>query len=297
MAKQLEDIPITSSDLTEYLDSQSDFNFELRVLKMLRESGIDCEHGGHYEDPVTKKSREFDIRAIQTIGEMRVRMAIECKNIRDNFPILISCVPRHESESYHQVALLNDGAGNLFSSIGRSRATTFTIKNSHSLYKIGEPVGKSTVQVGRQKNGDSLVANDSELFDKWGQCLNSSHDLVERTYWDGENEGRIYKSAVIPFVVVPNDRLWETVYGEDGTRVLDPISTDRCSCYIDKDYVMGTKIASERIWLSHMEIVTFNGLRSFIEQYLKHKESMESIFPREGIKEAVERSMQANNKA
>lgn len=31
-------------------------------------------------------------------------MAIECKNIRDNYPILISFVPRHEQESYHQIA-------------------------------------------------------------------------------------------------------------------------------------------------------------------------------------------------
>jgi len=56
---------IKKDDLVEYLDSCSDFSFELSVLKMLRESDVDCEHGGLYEDPVTGKSREFDIRAIK----------------------------------------------------------------------------------------------------------------------------------------------------------------------------------------------------------------------------------------
>jgi hypothetical protein len=58
---------ILPEDLVEYLNSYSDFSFELAVLKMLRTSDIDCEHGGYYEDPITKKSREFDIRAIKTI--------------------------------------------------------------------------------------------------------------------------------------------------------------------------------------------------------------------------------------
>jgi len=37
---------IKKDDLVEYLDSCSDFSFELSVLKMLRESDVDCEHGG-----------------------------------------------------------------------------------------------------------------------------------------------------------------------------------------------------------------------------------------------------------
>lgn len=118
-------------------------------------------------------------------------MAIECKNIREHFPILISCVPRHKSESYHQIALINEPSNSPLGpvhSLRQSRAKTFSIRDHHSLYKEGEPVGKSTVQVGRQKNDNLLTANDSELFEKWGQCLSSSHDLVDQTYWDGYNE-------------------------------------------------------------------------------------------------------------
>ncbi|TKS62883.1 MAG: hypothetical protein EWM73_02019 [Nitrospira sp.] len=286
---------IGQSDLLEYLNAYSDFSFELAVLKMLRESGLNCEHGGLYEDAVTKKSREFDIRSITAIQRHRVRLAIECKNIRENFPILISCVPRHEQESYHQVALVTEpeSRGSFVSlTIHQSRAKTLSIIGEHSMYKRGEPVGKSTVQVGRAVDG-SISANDSELYEKWGQCLSSAADLVERVYWDdddGNDKQDVYQSMVIPFVVVPNDRLSIVLYDEDGNRVSDPESSNRCSCFIDKDYEMGTKLAGTRMWLSHVEIVTLDGMRSFVQRYLSSEKAICQLFPKEGINAALQRA-------
>lgn len=286
---------IVPSDLLEYLNTYSDFSFELAVLKMLRESGLNCEHGGLYEDAVTKKSREFDIRAITTTQGHRVRLAIECKNTRENFPILISCVPRHEQESYHQVALVGEpesSGGFINLAIHQSRAKTLSICGEHSMYKQGEPIGKSTVQVGRAVDG-SISANDSELYEKWGQCLSSAADLVERSYWDGDKQ-KTYQSMVIPFVVVPNDRLWIVLYDEDGNRVTEPKPSNRCPCFIDKDYEMGTKLAGTRMWLSHVEIVTLNGMRSFVQRYLSSEEAVCQLFPKEGIIAALQRSAETN---
>lgn len=296
MAKLKSD-PIVQSDLLEYLNSYSDFSFELAVLKMLRERGIECEHGGHYEDPVTNKSREFDIRAKKTINQYRIRMAIECKNIRDNFPILISCVPRHEQESYHQIALVSEpkiDSTMIALSIHQSRANTLSIRDQHSLYKASEPVGKSTVQVGRGTD-NAISSNDSELYEKWGQCLASVKELVDSVYWDGsrDDQEKPYLSAVFPFVVVPNGRLWIVSYDEDGNRVSDPTSTDRCSCFIDKDYEMGTKLAKAHMSLSHVEIVTYDGMRSFIEKYVTTEEGMASVFPKEGIRDALTRRIKS----
>ena len=62
MSKLLPD-PITQSDLEEYLSDYADFSFELRVLKVLTDLKLQCQHGGTYEDPVTGKSREFDIKS------------------------------------------------------------------------------------------------------------------------------------------------------------------------------------------------------------------------------------------
>lgn len=279
MAKLKKD-SIALSDLLEYLNSYSDFSFELTVLKMLRDNGIECEHGGYYEDPVTNKSREFDIRAMKTIKQFRVRMSIECKNIRDNFPILISCIPRHKQESYHQIAFVHEPKANshiLSLPVTQSRAEIVNVQNGHSLYKPLDPVGKSTVQVGRATDG-TISANDSELYEKWGQSISSANDLVERTYWDG-NDKESYLSTVIPFVVVPNNKLWLVTYDNNGNRVSDPEPTDRCSCFIGKDYDMGSKLAGARMWLSHVEIVTFDGMQKFVEEYLKTEEGIAQIFP------------------
>jgi len=95
---------------------------------------------------------------------------------------------------------------------------------------------------------------------------------------------------VIPFVVVPNERLWVVLYDEDGKRVSDPELSNRCSCFIDKDYEMGTKIAGTRMWLSHVEIVTLDGMRSFVKRYLGSEEAIGQLFPSEGIIAAFQRA-------
>lgn len=287
----------TQSDFLEYLAGYSDFSFELTVLKMLREHEVACDHGGHYIDPVTSKSREFDIRATKTIDKYRVRMSVECKNIRENFPILVSCVPRHEDESYHQVALVSErkrGVNEFAPAfIHQSRATILDIRGSHSLYGAGEAVGKSTVQVGRSSSDNSITANDSELYEKWGQCLSSLHGMAKDIYWDGDEDDPLdaYMSAAFPFVVVPNGRLWVASYDLDGKCVSNPTQVDRCSCFIGKDYKMGTDLANARLWISHLEIVTLDGLSSFVESHLMTASGMQQVFSPYGIADAYQRAI------
>ena len=161
------------------------------------------------------------------------------------------------------------------------------IRGTHSLYKPGEPVGKSTVQVGRRDNKEGeIFANDSELYEKWGQCLSSADDLIVRTYHDGEDDEIPCLSTVIPFVVVPNGRLWIATYDDDGKLISDPEPTNRCSCFIGKDYEMH-KLPGVQMTLSHVEIVTFDGMRTFVEDYLKSKEDMAKIFPWEALSKSI----------
>ena len=162
-----------------------------------------------------------------------------------------------------------------------------TVNGEHSLYKPGEPVGKSTVQVGRHANENKFIANDSELYEKWGQCLSSANDLVGDTYYDGEADKKIYLSAVIPFVVVPNDRLWTAIYDDDGNLTSGPEPANRCSCFIGKDYEMN-RTTGVRTILSHVEIVTFDGMRNFVEDHLKNPEDIAKIFPPEALSDALD---------
>lgn len=301
MAK-LKNGSIHAADMLEYLDAYSDFSFELAVLKMLRGHEIDCEHGGYYEDPVTKKAREFDIRATRKIENFRVRLSIECKNVREHFPVLVSCVPRQKQESYHQIISASDpapGGSNPLDMphLYRSRVRVYSFVGEHSLYREKEPVGKSTVQVGRALDG-SVSASDGELYEKWGQCLSSLDGHVASAYWDGDSdddEPGPCTSAAFPFVVIPNGRLWEVLYDNSGNRVSPPTQVDRISCFIGKDYQLGTNMVSRKLWISHLEIVTFDGLQSFVEQFLASKDGMTRIFSKDGILDALNRLADRNS--
>lgn len=129
--------------------------------------------------------------------------------------------------------------------------------------------------------------------EKWGQCLSSANDLVDRVYWDGHDDKEGYLSAVVPFVVIPNGRLWMVTYDDEGNRVCDPKPADRVSCFIGKDYEMGTKLASATMSLSHVEIITFEGMRAFIDRHLKTEEGIAKIFPKEGLSDAYKRAVKA----
>lgn len=293
MGKQIRKDPIRATDLMEFLVTASDFDFELRVLRMLRQHGLECRHGGHYEDPITKKSRQFDLRAMKTSSARaytnRIRLAVECKNIGDNFPVLVLCTPRHDSESFHDVVVVTDpklSSGDI--SAFHSRAGAYRMRSQHSIYKVGNMVGKSTVQVGRSIDG-GFTSNDSEVFEKWSQCLSSATDLVDEMYWDGKNEKNAhFISTVIPIVVIPDGRLWVVEYASDGNRCSDPIQSDRCPCFVGKEYEVGNKMASTWMSISHIEIMTFSGLDSFVSAQLCSDMGLSAFFPLEGIVEAMQ---------
>lgn len=293
MAK-LEDSPIGKSDLIDFLSSCSDFSFELQVLKMLRDQDIECQHGGHYTDPVTKKSREFDIRAQKTIGQRRVRLAIECKNIRDNFPVLVSCMPRNIEECYHEIAIIKEPR--LINGISvynreASRVVTLRIQGEYTIYEPKDMVGKSASQVGRAST--NIVVNDAEIYEKWGQCLSSAQDLIDALYRDGEDDksnGSLL-SAVFPIVVIPNGRLWKVDYDEDGNRLTDPEQTDRCSFYVGKKYTSMPGLFSYWLSLSHVELLTYDGLSRFTSNYLASDDGVEKVFHPIGIADAHQRSL------
>lgn len=296
MGKTIRKHAIQRRDLIEFLDSNSDFDFELRTLKLLRQHGLDCAHGGHYEDSLTKKSRQFDLRAMQTRStpacKNRVRLAVECKNIGESFPVLIHCTPRQESESFYDLALVRDtpeSSGNVFAMPAlESRATRIRMKGVYSIYKPGLMVGKGTAQVGRSLDGE-FVSNDSEIFDKWSQCLSSASDLVDEINMDGEEEkDAIYLSMVIPIVVIPDERLWVVEYDRDGQRLSDPSKADRCSCFVGKDYKLGNPMAYKVLTVSHIEIMTFSGFERFIKRWLCCDTGRSELFPLEAVYEATQ---------
>jgi hypothetical protein len=149
-------------------------------------------------------------------------------------------------------------------------------------------VGKSTAQVGRLKDG-TFTSCDEDVFDKWSQSLSSATDLIDEIYWDGKcEEGRWYLSTVIPIVVIPEGQLWVVAYDDDGKRSAPPTQSDRCSCFVNKEYEVGNKLANTRMSISHVEIMTFSGLELFVKEELCSDRGVNEFFSLDGVKAALE---------
>jgi hypothetical protein len=244
---------------------------------------IGCEHGGHYTDPVTKKSREFDIRARKSIENVTARLAVECKNIRANFPIVVSRLPRSKEDSFNEVCQLEDAKpdngpfGLPSRPLGlHGRAQRVTNRKT-TIYPIGELVGKSLSQVGRATD-NSIASGDSEVYEKWGQALASLTNLVEEMSSDGKGKSKPHFSFCIPALVVPNDRLWAVDYDYDGNLVGHAQRVDHCSFFIGKGYSVGFNEPSYVV--SHLELFTLTGFEKFINDRLLSLEGLRSLIGR-----------------
>lgn len=265
MAK-LKNDPVGSTDLIEFLETSSDFAFELACIERMSQLGYSCQHGGLYVDPVTKKARQFDIRAQIDDRQqlLRVRCAIECKNLTESFPLLVMCVPRPGEESFHDLVFSFESTSAPQKSMVdvpglRKVCHAIRIENGLSEYKARSPVGKSLVQVGRA-NDRTLIANDAEVFEKWSQALSSASDLADEAAWDGENHKTTFISLILPILVVPNGTLWQVDYLENGERNGAPAKVDRCSFFVGREYEAGDRMRGSRLTISHLEFVTLAGL-------------------------------------
>jgi len=285
MAKLKPD-PIAKSDVIDFLDNHSDFSFEIKVLNALIRKEFSCEHGGSYTDPTTKKTRQFDIRATQVFGKRFLRLAVECKNLRLNFPLVVSCVPRRDDESFHEISISVNPDKHLLEEPPDvySRAMLAQSKNVHltaerSLYKHGEPVGKSCDQVGRSPS-NNIISGDSDVYAKWSQALSSAHNLTYLACNDGNDRtGDMALSLVFPVLVVPNGCLWMTQYDYDGNRIKDPETVDRCSYFVGLSYYHPGAFSGDELIISHIEFVTLDGLLVFVGEMCGDDDKLDAAFP------------------
>jgi len=257
MAK-LRDAPISAKDLADFATTSSDFGFEMQVLTRLRAGGFSCSHSGTYRDPVTAKIRQFDIRASADRDDSTLALAVECKNLRPNNPLLLSAVPRTSAEAFHDLLVCRPLA----------TYTQFLVQpvaKIASAYKPGEMVGKNTDQVGKVMSGE-LVSDDEATFDKLNQAVNSCQDLV-RTF--SLKVDPPLRRAIVPVLVVPTGLLWQVEYDADGTITMPPHQVKRSALFLDHPWtamsVYGDPISYR---LSHIEMVTFEALTGIAELWL-----------------------------
>jgi len=261
--------PVTKADIEEYLRTSSDFAFELRVLEQLTQAGFTCRHGGTYVDPVTGKDRSFDIRATWIQEASRLQLAVECKNLRPDYPLLVHCSKRTRDEAFHHVALAVDSTRFELpvSAFVKPRPTCKILDRTgaNSLYPEDGYVGKSCAQV--PKNNGTKKPSDSDIYDKWSQSLSSAHDLVvSATAAAPSSSTPVVLTIVLPILVVPDNRLWLVGYGADGHTTIAPEQVDRCPYLVNKPYPVSATLGNASMTLSHVDFVTQSGLQKLIDE-------------------------------
>ena len=169
---------ITPEDIKQVVLSEDDFGHEMRVGNILKRLQLPTlfseevrlfnpEHGGTYIDPVTGKPRQFDYRykIAKADGSQSVHIAIECKNIGADSPVIVCGRPRTDEESFHAF-ILRTGIG-MFEK---------NIVGVQSRYKPDAFVGKSILRIRKNKNGYE-GDSDAEIYDRWSQALASCHGM------------------------------------------------------------------------------------------------------------------------
>lgn len=272
MAK-LKNEPINKDDILEYLQESSDFAFEVSVLRSLVSLGFSCEHAGTYEDPITKKTREFDIRARKRLIDesdfkLNISLSVECKNLRDNFPLLVHCMPRENSECYVDLIWASEPA-NLFPPYENTMRVP--LDGSDSPYEVLMAVGKSCDQIGRRATqAAEITGNDGDVFEKISQAINAGYDLIKEAHYSAE-KGIEVVTLVVPVLVVPNDRIWTVWYKRTGEIEREPVKEGNVEYYLNKSWLVGDSSSEyqRRYCLSHLEIVQIQGIAEMINKYTK----------------------------
>lgn len=267
MAK-LSETKIEKKDIEEYLNNYSDFSFEIKALKKLTDLKFTCQHGGTYQDPITGKAREFDIRAVKSypLEEKKIyRMCLsaECKNITDNFPLVVHCTPRTETECYQDLVWSHRNELGV-----HIDPNPVTLAGSRSGYEFGDPVGKSCDQVGRRVSDSDLTFNDGDIFEKISQAINSSYDLVKESQITSSK--MIVVSSIVPVLVIPKNRLWRLCYDDSGKVTDGPSLVSWVSYYIGKNWSIAVPSAygayTRDFRISHLEIIELDSLDSLAKR-------------------------------
>ncbi len=257
---QIKTDPVTADDIKRYLETTDDFQLEIDVFRMCREAGFQATHGGSYRDPLTGQNRQYDVRAHFPDDFRHVRLAIECKNLGDHNPLLVSTIPRRPNEAKFHALVSASGAG-----VGR-----YTIHEFNScLFQRGEPVGKATAKVGVKRSKDEFFSSDGDVYEKWAQAIASCHDLVGETLEDWKTNARRWSvGTVLPILVLGDGALWVANYDEQGNLAGEPARQDRCSLYVN---IMVSRPGNFIDYpISHLLICTKSGLKQFLYEFRNH---------------------------
>lgn len=279
---KLGDAPITQFDITEFLRDKSDFAFEMAVLNKLKKLGFECDHAGTFSDPISHKVRRYGIRARKEWGRFSVGLAVECLNPRPNLPLVIHTVPRVKAEAFHQVLIGEDVQipekdSNFFvRSQGKDHTSrAVVVKSTATPYLTGNQVGKAAVLVGREATG--RIHAESSVTDRLSKAVNVTYDMIKRAHHDTNREK---VCALVPLLIIPEGRVWQVDYDEDGNIMGGAFQTGHVSYFVGWRFRANPSDPhGPSFTVSHVEIVTVNNLEALFKRCLDPDEYPPGFLP------------------
>jgi hypothetical protein len=217
--------------------------------------------------------REFDIRAWGAHNSRRIGLAIECKGLTADNPLLVSCVPRESQEAGHSY-LFSDravGAGG-----SHTRVQPKAPARPPYTYQAGQGVGKSLRQVRRDKTG-KMVGGD-EVFDKWTHALASLGEMVDEGA-AALSTGPVTPKMVafLPVLVVSDGTLWIADYSSRGELQRAPFQHTDVTYYFGRKYFL--KREGAIFTISHLHIFTRTAIRDWLVEIARGGGIWDELFP------------------
>ena len=249
-------IALTPATLAEAVAGADDFGHEMRVRALLENNAGAVTHGWTYIDPVEGKPRQYDIRcALKHHSYPRhLQLAIECKNLALEAPLIISGTKRTRQEAFHDFVVSDGTVG--------CRIGVMRDDRCNATYPQGHFVGKSVIRF-KSIAGKLTQARDleSEIYNRWTQALASANDLCKQAGLAGSGQNAKVLTAILPIVVIPDGSLWVVDYDEKGNAAT-PCVSDSTTLFLNHEVV----VQDRNNWmnLTHIHFLTLTGLRSFL---------------------------------
>jgi hypothetical protein len=275
-------LTLTPGDIAEYLETADDFAFEREVYDVAHKLGFEAEHAALYSDPVTRKQRELDVRASSTLGDNKIALAIECKGLTTDYPLLVSCVPRAGSEAYHEILEVSEDPPSPYIPVRVSTRVTKVLSERHPcIYPAGQGVGKSMRQVKRETKGErkgQMVSGD-DVFDKWTQAVASLAEMIESgasQLREGSRQSLRY-IALLSVLVVSDETLWVADYSSRGKLQGQPFQVPEITYYLGRQYALEQQ--SVVLTISHLHIITRSEIRTWLHGIARGGGIWQELFP------------------
>jgi hypothetical protein len=280
---------ITAADIRDLVSREDDFGHEMRVGHVMRGhlSGR-IEHGWTYVDPVSEKPRQFDFRWRFQKDNTVLHLAVECKNLNSEVPLVVCGRERVGPEAFHMLVESRSGTfsyrsakGGIDRVVDGLSSITREARGHESFYPPGDFVGKNLIRIRPDKpeKGRYVVTSDADIYDKWSQALASAFDLTLAACNLSKSFGRSHVySAILPIVVLPDEVLWTVTYDINGKIVGDASKTNGCQFYVGREVRFGETGFRQRFCFSHIHFFTLSGFALFLVEITQDTEAWQRLF-------------------